>query len=63
MTVRRWGEEPRCALCKFDIIDGCCDDGACEGDFIAFVLTVRKLKYIYIFSFFFLNAETLRFGF
>lgn len=25
------GEEPRCALCQSDIVDGCCDDGACEG--------------------------------
>lgn len=54
------GEEPRCALCKFDIVDGCCDDGACEGGprwFGFWPYASWKL------FFFFLNAETLRFGF
>lgn len=57
------GEEPRCALCKFDIVDGCC-----EGDLIGFVFDRTQVKKNLLFKikyldFFFLNAETLRFDF
>lgn len=59
------GEEPRCALCKFDIVDGCCDGGACEGDLIGFVFdrTQVKKKSAFqnkIFRFFFSKCRNIK---